>query len=232
MWSWSAWLASIPMPSCNCREQGFSLVCCLCLIIWWGVKTISTDFIISGCTNDLPSRCLPSQLCLGQQKCSTSVRQKSILKIVLEKCFHLHFCSISLYFCIPERYRGPQWSSPWNEGREQAPEAEECLNDQKERTLWEWNKSSQQGRNRSELLIPLILGSLLSVTSQIPSFQSWVNNLVANTWSPLGSWGNTQDLTSAQICACCSWQVVGLHCKEKNSESIWLLLYNLSTCHV
>lgn len=90
-----------------------------------------------GFTNHPSSCCFPSQLCLGHQKFSTSARQQ-ILENCFEKWFHLHFS----VFCIPERNKGSQWSPAWHEGREQAAEAEECLNDKKTRTLWVWNKSS------------------------------------------------------------------------------------------
>lgn len=154
-----------------------------------------------------------------QHICQTA----DILKTVYKKWFHLCFSSISLIFV----------------SQKETKVLSEALHEMKEenKLLKQKNASMIRKKEHYECEIsrlnkvwtrvshwpgplPLTLGSLLSSsdTTRCPSFQSWVNNLfmVANSWSPFRSWGNKQELPLANTCAGCSWQVVGLHCKEES----------------
>lgn len=73
----------MPLCNCICIEQRFSLVFSSVSSCGEWSKRFPQILLDLGLTNHPPSCCLPSQLCLEQQKCSTSARQKILCKLFL-----------------------------------------------------------------------------------------------------------------------------------------------------
>lgn len=204
VWYWASWPASFLMPLQLQTVESRDLVWYVVSVASYGEwsKQFQQTLSYLGFTNHPPSCCLPSQLCLEQQKCSTSARQQIFWKLFLKNG---SICISAASLCI---FASQKETKVLSEALHEMKEENKLLK-QKNASMIRKNEHYECEISRLNKVwtrvshwpgpLPLILGSVLSSndTTRCPSLMGEQPVNGSKLMITIGSWGNKKELTLA-----------------------------------